>query len=157
VPEGVSAPPPATIDAFKKAGYSAEQAQVAIDQYVTARQTETKAWQATVKGWDEARKADQEVGGARLAQSEKDAKALLDKFGTAGFQKLLEQTQIANNPDAFRFLAKVGEFLRKNISEDTLASAPAATSSSSRPMGREAMLRSVYDNPNSWPQSQKRK
>jgi hypothetical protein len=63
---------------------------------------------ATSTAWEQAAKADKEIGGDKLPENLGLAKSVLDKFGTAELRELLTTSRLGNNPEVIRLLSKVG-------------------------------------------------
>ena len=93
-------------------GLSQEQAQRLIDKLGPAQLSAQKAMvENTVKGWVDASRADEEVGGANYKASVSSAVRAVDKFATPEFRPLLtgDGTKLASHPEMLRFLARVGD------------------------------------------------
>lgn len=88
------------------------QAQQVADLGSQLSQTWTTSLQAhidaTSAAWEQAAKADKEIGGDKLPENLGLAKTVLDKFGTPELRDLLKQSRLGNNPEVIRLLSKVG-------------------------------------------------
>jgi hypothetical protein len=64
---------------------------------------------ATSDAWEQAAKADKDIGGDKLPANLGLAKSALDRFGTPELRELLNTSRLGNHPDMIRLLAKVGQ------------------------------------------------
>lgn len=121
MPEGVQVDTEALTEfapLAKELNLSQEQAQKLVDLYAKAvvkgGDQQVQAWNAVVDKWTAELKADAEFGGGNLKANTGMAVKALKQFGTPELRQYLDQTRIVNNPELFKFLARVG----KAISED---------------------------------------
>lgn len=97
-----------------KSGLSQEAAQGLIDLQGQMNQKAAEAVMQQREAWRQSITCDPEFGGANLAQTVKDAKALLSKHDESGnILAMLEQSGFGDNPDVIKFLAKVQRSLPK--------------------------------------------
>ncbi|AHB70333.1 hypothetical protein P262_02767 [Cronobacter malonaticus] len=102
---------------------SNEQAQKLVDVYASkilplVNQQQLAAWQKQGEEWQEAIKADKEIGGDKLTSSISAAQRAIDQFGTPELKEYLEASGLGNNPALVRFCVQVG----KAMSEDKMVS-----------------------------------
>ena len=103
---------------FKEFGLTQAQAQRLADKFAAtqaargAKQSET--WAATVQGWVDQAKADQELGGVKWDATVKTAVRAMDRVGTPALREYLEATGGGNHPEVIRAFARMGAL----ISED---------------------------------------
>lgn len=69
--------------------------------------------------WMEQTKADEEIGGAKLAQTAAVAKKAMARYATPELKKVLNDSGIGNHPEMVRLFYKIG----KSISEDSIVPA----------------------------------
>lgn len=102
----------AALPVFKELNLTQEQAQRLIDIQAKgvqdAAQAHVDTWKETVDGWRMETKADKEIGGEKLAETLDFSKQAVEKVGTPGFKKFLDDYGIGNHPEVVRFLARVG-------------------------------------------------
>ncbi|MCH9836412.1 hypothetical protein K0U83_12155 [bacterium] len=68
-------------------------------------------FKATVQGWQDATKADPEIGGDKLPQNLAHAQKAAETYFDADFNKLLKDSGLGNHPAMVRGLAKIGRTL----------------------------------------------
>ncbi|EJJ0660961.1 peptidase [Cronobacter sakazakii] len=100
---------------------SNEQAQKLVDVYASkilplVNQQQLEAWQKQGEEWQQAIKADKEIGGDKLTSSISAAQRAIDQFGTPELKEYLEASGLGNNPALVRFCVQVG----KAMSEDNM-------------------------------------
>ena len=98
----------ATIEFAKANKIAPEVAQKIIardEALAAAKKTE---WGQTVMGWNDAIKADKELGGDNLAQTKANVHAVMSRFAPPGFAELLNETGFGNQPELVRFVSKIG-------------------------------------------------
>lgn len=102
----------------KELGLSQEAAQKLVERdnaLLSKSEQQNRAMIADkVSQWAEEAKADKEIGGANLQSSITDAKTALDRFGTAEFKNMLNQSGVGNHPELIRLLSKVGKAMRED-------------------------------------------
>ena len=127
---------------FAEARLSQPQAQKLVDLYagkmselvqsqISAAESRQKAWVADVKN-------DPELGGRRFEQARASAQRALNRFGTPELRRTLDELWVGNNPQLFRFFARVGQAL----SEDRYVG---AQSSASRLTAAETLYPNTND------------
>lgn len=109
---------------LKELGLSQASAQKVVDFYANKVipgfvQQMADAREAQGKAWEEATKADKELGGDKLNENLEVAKATLSKFGSPNLVKLLNESRLGNHPEVVRFFHKVG----RAMSEDNMGGA----------------------------------
>ena len=115
---------------FAEARLSQPQAQKLVDLYagkmnelvqrqISAAESRQKAWVAEVKN-------DPELGGRRFEQARAAAQKALNRFGTPELRRALDELWVGNNPQLFRFFARVGQA----ISEDRYVGARSGAAAS---------------------------
>ncbi|MGQ0585433.1 MAG: hypothetical protein ACT4O6_26125 [Reyranella sp.] len=113
---------------FAEARLSQPQAQKLVDLYagkmnelvqrqISAAESRQTAWVAEVKN-------DPELGGRRFEQARAAAQKALNRFGTPELRRTLDELWVGNNPQLFRFFARVGQAL----SEDRYVGAQSSAS-----------------------------
>lgn len=113
------------IEAHTERAIKARDAQ--IDQFITEQR----------KGWLDAAKSDEQIGGKNWDATIVDAAKALDRFGAvkgSEFRGLLDQTGLGNHPEMIRMFAAIG----KAISEDT--DFPRASGANAPAQSREEIL-----------------
>lgn len=120
--EGFDAQPEqvkAFTDVARELNLSQEQAQKLVSMQTTFAQQQADAMQEmAVKqrvAWTEATRADKEFGGAKIDESNAIGIMALNKFATPALRDYLHQTGLADHPEMFRFIYRVG----KALGEDT--------------------------------------
>lgn len=125
-PEGFAALDDKALEAatplLNKLGVKAEDAQGVIDEFAKevlpkmaeraqaiAQEQNLEQILAIRKGWDDARVADKEVGGAEAGAKLAVAVKALDTFGTPELRKLLDETGIGNHPEIVRAFYRAGQ------------------------------------------------
>lgn len=73
----------------------------------------TEAWNELRTEWTKAIEADPDVGGAKLPETRAAVSKLFDAYGTPGLRDALKLTGADNNPDVFKFFAKVAKSLNE--------------------------------------------
>jgi hypothetical protein len=145
LPQGVEVDSAALEEAqslFAEARLSQPQAQKLVDLYagkmnelvqrqISAAESRQKAWVAEVKN-------DPELGGRRFEQARASAQRALNRFGTPELRRTLDELWVGNNPQLFRFFARVGQAL----SEDRYVG---AQSSASRLTAAETLYPNTND------------
>lgn len=145
LPQGVEVDTAALEEAqslFAEARLSQPQAQKMVDLYagkmnelvqrqISAAESRQTAWVAEVKN-------DPELGGRRFEQARAAAQRALNRFGTPELRRTLDELWVGNNPQLFRFFARVGQAL----SEDRYVG---AQSSASRLTAAETLYPNVND------------
>ena len=145
LPQGVEVDTAALDEAqslFAEARLSQPQAQRLVDLYagkmnelvqrqISAAEGRQKAWVAEVKN-------DPELGGRRFEQARAAAQKALNRFGTPELRRTLDELWVGNNPQLFRFFARVGQAL----SEDRYVG---AQSSASRLTAAETLYPNTND------------
>ncbi len=131
LPQGVEVDSTALEEAqslFAEARLSQPQAQKLVDLYagkmnelvqrqISAAERRQTAWVAEVKN-------DPELGGRRFEQARAAAQRALNRFGTPELRRTLDELWVGNNPQLFRFFARVGQAL----SEDRYVGAQSSAS-----------------------------
>jgi len=121
MPEGVEVDQP-LLDAlgpkFKELGLSTKQAQGLAEAYAAQKKAEFDArsseYAATVSGWIDQAKTDDEIGGGKWDRTASEASKVIDRFGTPALKAYLNETGGGNHPEIIRLAARVGAA----ISED---------------------------------------
>ena len=145
LPQGVEVDTAALEEAqslFAEARLSQPQAQKLVDLYagkmnelvqrqISAAESRQTAWVAEVKN-------DPELGGRRFEQARASAQRALNRFGTPELRRTLDELWVGNNPQLFRFFARVGQAL----SEDRYVG---AQSSASRLTAAETLYPNTND------------
>jgi hypothetical protein len=72
---------------------------------------QVEAFKTTVQGWQDAAKADKEIGGTKLTENLTHAKRTVDAYFSPDFSKLLRDSGLGNHPEMVRGLAKIGRTL----------------------------------------------
>lgn len=102
---------------FKDIGLTQIQSQQLVDMFASNVQAESElnanAYRQQQQAWQDEIKGDPVIGGDKLDENVGIAKLALDKFGTPGLLKWLDQGS-GNNPDLVRLLHKVGLTLRED-------------------------------------------
>lgn len=115
LPEGVTALPEGFEARAKAAGFTAQQAQAALDGEFAARTAVAKehdaAFQSAVKAWGEQVAADPEIGGANLEASKATAAKAIAEFGSPEMKQFLESTGFGNHPVVVRHFVQLGKLL----------------------------------------------
>lgn len=141
LPEG-SLLDPATVEKIssfaKERGLSNEQAQAileresaSVSEYVKGQEEGLKA---EAQKWVETIRSDKEIGGDAFNKSVEHAKRLVDRYATADFKKVLDDTGLGNHPELVRMLARIG----KAMADDT-AVLPGTSSSTGQRSAAEIM------------------
>lgn len=125
LPQGVDVDSAALEEAqslFAEARLSQPQAQKLVDLYagkmnelvqrqiatqIAAAESRQKAWVAEVKN-------DPDLGGRRFEQARAAAQKALSRFGTPELRRTLDELWVGNNPQLFRFFARVGQALSED-------------------------------------------
>lgn len=115
MPEGVDVDQP-LLDAlgpkFKELGLTTKQAQGLAEAYAAQKKSEFDArsaeYAATVSGWIDQAKKDDEIGGGKWDRTASEASKVIDKFGTPALKAYLNETGGGNHPELIRFAARVG-------------------------------------------------
>jgi len=106
---------------LKEIGVSQEAAQKLADfhfaQMKAYADAQAKAREETIAQWTRELKADKDIGGPDLKQNLLYGTRLLNKFGSADLDTLLQQSGLDRNPTMVRFLVAVG----REFSEDRWA------------------------------------
>lgn len=147
LPEGVTKDDP-LIAGFtplaQEFGLKGEQAQKLVDLYAGAQKAQTEKTNAALiaetKAWQDATKADPEIGGEKFAASIALANKAVSAFGGQELFDILKASGLGSHPVVVKAFARAG----KAIAEDTSAgtsngAAPSATTA-------EARLRALYPN-----------
>lgn len=95
---------------------------------------------STVSGWEQAAKADKEIGGDNHTKSIELSKKVLAKFGSPELVKYLEDTRLGNNPELIRVFKRIGEAMK----EDDFV-APGSSNNGTTSSAADKL----YDNPSS--------
>lgn len=126
----------------KETGLKSESAQKLVDLYVKNVQAQQEQGNAAVseqvKKWEEANKADKEIGGADYAANLAMANRLINKFGDADVKAFLQLPAVGNHPGVQRMLVKIA----KAFGEDFVSVAP--TGRPSKPTSDDEFLRTMY-------------
>ena len=88
-------------------------AQRILDIATKREQDRAEAFQTTVRGWEEATKADKELG---KDENLAIAKKTVEAFGTPELKEVLNSSGLGNHPEVVRMLLKIG----RQISEDSI-------------------------------------
>ena len=88
-------------------------AQRILDIATKREQDRAEAFQTTVRGWEEATKADKELG---KDENLAIAKKTVEAFGTPELKAVLNSSGLGNHPEVVRMLLKIG----RQISEDSI-------------------------------------
>ena len=132
VPEGVKVDQ-GLIDGFtafaKENKISQESAQKYVDAFLAGQQKSTAAAQqaandqkmAEITQWAEDAKNDPEIGGVKFDATLAAGRKALQRFGSPGLTKILNETGLGNHKEVIRLFAQVGS----KISEDRLPGGPA--------------------------------
>ena len=123
MPEGIELDT-AAAEAFapvaQELGISQEQAQKLVDFYAGERakmeKSSVDAWEKTQSDWQDAVKADPDIGGVNLEENLGTAKKALDKYGSDALNDAILATGMGNNLEFIRFAHSVG----KAMSEDSI-------------------------------------
>jgi len=78
------------------------------------QKSQDASYEQLIQGWANECKNDAEFGGADFAKNQGVAKAAIDAFGTPELRTMLDEQGMANNPDLFRFMVKVGKTLKED-------------------------------------------
>lgn len=96
-------------------------AQKLVDFYTKAAMTSANApyklWEETQATWQKEVKADPEIGGANMPTTFSNIAKLIDRFGgkeAAAVRAAFDFTGAGNNPEAIRFLARIGKVFAEN-------------------------------------------
>ncbi|HVJ40140.1 MAG TPA: hypothetical protein VM639_01535 [Dongiaceae bacterium] len=123
LPEGIDVDPQSLTEAkqlFAADGLSQERAQSYVDLYAAklkeAVETPYRIWADTQRDWQQAVKADREIGGAKLGSNLAIAAKAVDRFGGEALRQALNISGAGNHPDVVRAFIRIG----KAISEDAL-------------------------------------
>ena len=104
---------------FKEVGLSQVGAQALVnmfaDQIKADSATRNDAYAQQNKTWQDEARADSVVGGDDFEQKVGKAKTALDKFGSPGLMKLLQDTGLGNHPDVIRAWYKVGLTIAEDV------------------------------------------
>lgn len=108
---------PAAVEAFspiaKDLKLTNDQAQKLVDLYAAqsakAVETQTAAWKAVTDEWKATAQTDKDYGGAKFAENMGVVAKGLDKFGTPGLRKALDDSGMGDHPEVVRFLYNVGK------------------------------------------------
>jgi len=96
----------------KEFGLSNEQAQRLVESQSADRQgfldQMKESHDLQVDQWAKDIEADKDFGGANFEKSSEDAKRVIDRFSDDEFKTLLDDTGYGNNPNFFKFVAKIG-------------------------------------------------
>jgi hypothetical protein len=99
----------------KERGLTQEQAQKDIDRAVALLTKQQDALTQSIldtrKAWEDATRADNDIGGDALEENLGFAKTALETFGTPALVEVLNQTGFGNHPEFIRLLARVGDAL----------------------------------------------
>lgn len=110
LPEGVQTDA-AAMDAFKatakELGLTQEDAQKLVT--MQAQQVATQ-----VTGWQEATKADKEIGGDKLPENLATAKRALEAFGSPELTAMLDRTGLGYHPEVIRAFYRVGQAISQD-------------------------------------------
>ncbi len=87
----------------------------------------SKAWDALQTQWQSEIKADPEVGGAKLAESQQNIGRFLDRFGGDPLRKAFDETGAGNNPAIFKAIAQAGALLKEGEPKSGSPSMPSRT------------------------------
>jgi len=92
-----------------------EQAQALLKLHVTqmtaAQEAAASAWNATQDAWQNAVKADPEIGGAKLPTVLANCAKAIEEFGSPEVKAALDQTGAGNHPAIIKMLNKMAEAL----------------------------------------------
>jgi hypothetical protein len=125
-------------DAARKAGWSNEDAQAALEEHVATVKAQSDRWAAETT-------ADSEYGGDRLVETQRLARAVIDRVRPAGharrdpFLRFLGRGGAGNHVEVISFLADLG----KLMGEDAPGHSRATGAESKEPAKR------LYDHPTS--------
>lgn len=124
----------------QKAGISQEHAQAVAD-FMNAKaagfidqmkQAQAQAHENQVKTWDEALKADKEIGGEKVAANLEQGRRALERFADKEAIDFLRETGLNSNPLLARIFVRIG----KAMGEDRIAAGKTGTEAGD--------LRSIY-------------
>jgi antitoxin component HigA of HigAB toxin-antitoxin module len=103
---------------LKDLNLSHTQAQALVDKFIDTQKSKAEAatakWGETVAGWQEQAKKDPEIGGAKWADTERDAVSAVRRFGTPALTEYLEASGAGNHPEIIRLMAKVGSMIAED-------------------------------------------
>lgn len=123
LPEGIELDPQSLTEAkqlFAADGLSQERAQSYVDLYAgklkEAVEAPYRLWAETQRDWQQAVRADREIGGAKLSSNLAVAAKAVDRFGGDALRQALNLSGAGNHPDVVRAFIRIG----KAISEDAL-------------------------------------
>jgi hypothetical protein len=104
----------------KDRGLTNEQAQKILErdesQVSTLKAFEEEQRRALTTKWVSEVKADQEIGGEKLAQTVELSHRLVNKFGSQALKQALNETGFGNHPELIRFVSRIA----KSMSDDQL-------------------------------------
>jgi hypothetical protein len=96
----------------KELNLTPEQAQAELqresDLVKTFVEGENKKLAQEVNVWVEESKKDPEIGGEKFAANAEMAKRVVNRFGTEGFKKALNETGLGNHPELVRVFVRIG-------------------------------------------------
>jgi len=108
---------------FKELGLTQEQAQKLVDfqaaQVQAGQQGQMDAFTQLKDDWLAQSKADKEFGGDKFEENVGIAKQAIAKFGSEGFNKLLNDFGLGNHPEVIRLMTKVGRLTKEDNPDDT--------------------------------------
>lgn len=80
-----------------------------LEAATAASERNSTLWKETQDGWKEEAKALPEIGGAKLPETLADIRKLLDTYGSAELDGVLDLTGAGNNPHVIKFLHKLAK------------------------------------------------
>lgn len=104
----------ATKQKFQKLGYTAEQAQGAVDMYSEVHKEIYDQFDSIKSDWEKESRTDSEYGQDKFDASIGMAGKAIDTFGNEGLLNMLEETGVGNHPEMIRFMFKVGQALQED-------------------------------------------
>lgn len=104
----------------KEVGLNSESASRFVAAYITRATEEAKAYESAWKkqgdDWAASIKADKELGGAKLPETQSAIGKAMAKFGSAELAKELEDRGLSNHPGLVKFFASVGKAMKEDDS-----------------------------------------
>lgn len=114
-PYALSAPPGEAFDAPALEAFSGLAQELGIPQDAGQRILDTLAeyerahLERLSQGFEQATRADPDIGGERLEQSLSAARRALDAFGNDALRDMLAETGLGNHPELVRFMTRAGQ------------------------------------------------
>lgn len=91
-----------------------EQAQKIVDIQAKMVVARTEAWNQTLTQWQEATKADKEIGGDNFTKNVEVAQRALNTFGTPELKTALNQYGLGNHPELVRLMVRIGNAIKED-------------------------------------------